>query len=60
MPAHIVRRSDCAGTFYLVDGERVKSLKTKTRRYAEAMLRQYLDGMYGLLPVPTMGVFYHT
>jgi integrase len=58
MPAHIIKRSDCGGTWYLVDGDLTKSLKTKTKRYAEAQLRQYQNGKYGLKPVPTVGEYY--
>ena len=41
MAAHIIKRADCGGTWYLVDGNLVKSLKTKAKRYAEVLLRQY-------------------
>jgi integrase len=58
MPAHIIKRADCGGTWYLVDGDLIKSLKTKTRRYAEALLRQHQDGKYGLKPVETVGEYY--
>jgi integrase len=58
MPAHLIKRDDCGGTFYIVDGSIVRSTKSKIRRYADAQLRQYLDGKFGLLPVPTVGTFY--
>ena len=58
MPAHIIRRKDCGGTFYLIDGELTKSLKTKTRRYAEVLLRGYLDGKHNLGQTPTVQQFY--
>jgi integrase len=58
MPAHLIKRADCGGTYYLVDGELTKSLKTKTKRYAEALLREYQDGKYRLAPVPTVGAYY--
>jgi integrase len=58
MPAYIIERADCGGTYYLVDGEHTKSLKTKTKRYAEALLRQYQDGKYNLKPVPTVKEFF--
>jgi integrase len=58
MPAHIIKRADCGGTWYLVDGDLIKSLKTKTKRYAEALLRQHQDGKYGLKPVETIGEYY--
>jgi integrase len=58
MPAHLIKRSHCGGTFYIVDGDYVRSTKSKVRRYAEAELRQYLDGKHGLMPVPTVKAFY--
>jgi hypothetical protein len=58
MPAHLIKRADCGGTYYLVDGDEIKSLKTKTKRYAEALLKQHLDGKYGLKPVETVGKYY--
>jgi integrase len=58
MPAHIIKRADCGGMYYLVDGDHIKSLKTKTKRYAEALLRQYQDGKYNLKPVPTVKEFF--
>lgn len=44
--------------WYLIDGFYNKSLKTKTKRYAEARLRQYLDGKYNLESVRTVQKFY--
>ena len=58
MAAHLIRRADCGGTFYLVDGELTRSLKTKVKRYAEALLRQYTDGKYNLHAAPTVGAYY--
>ena len=54
MAAHIVKhpKSDC---WFLADGFRKYSLKTKAKREAEALLRQYRDGKFGLVPVPTVG-----
>jgi len=58
MPPHLIKRHDCGGTYYIVDGDVTKSLRTKTKRYAELLLRQYQDGKYGLKPVPTVQEFY--
>jgi integrase len=48
------------GVWYLVDGYLFKSplAKTKTRREAQARLRQHNDGKYGLEPVSTVQKFY--
>jgi integrase len=57
MPAHL--KQNKFGIWYLVDGYLNKSLRTKTRREAEARLRQYRDGKYGLAPVSTVESFYN-
>jgi|GEM_PF-2817347 len=53
MPAHL--KQNKYGVYYLVDGFLNKSLKTKTKREAEARLRQYRDGKFGLDSIPTVG-----
>ncbi len=44
--------------FYLVDGALHKSLGTKVKRYAQALLDQYHAGKYGLGPKITVGEYY--
>ena len=56
MPAHL--KQNKFGVFYRVDGYLNKSLKTKTKRYAEARLRQYLDGRYNVGAIPTVQKYY--
>lgn len=58
MPAHLIKRKDCGDTYYLVDGELTRSLKTKVKRHAEALLQQYINGKYNLNAVPTVGAYY--
>ena len=56
MSAHLKRNK--FGYYCLVDGYRNYSLKTKMKREAEARLRQYREGKFGLTPVPTVQKFY--
>ena len=42
----------------MVDGFLNKSLKTKTKREAEARLKQYNEGKFNLKPVSTVESFY--
>ena len=56
MPAHI--KQNKYGVWYLVDGYRNYSLRTKTKREAAARLKQYNEGKFGLTPVSTDGKFY--
>ena len=56
MPAHL--KLNEFGYYYLVDGYLNKSLKTKTKRYAEAQLKQYNEGKFILRPLPTVGEYY--
>jgi integrase len=56
MAAHL--KQNKYGVYYLVDGYHNKSLKTKTKRYAEALLKQYLDGKYILESMPTVKKYY--
>lgn len=58
MPPHVKRRKDRDGSWYLIDGRIVKSLKTKVRRYAEARLDQYIRGKFSLGPKITVGEYY--
>src|SRR5262245_52702908 len=56
MPAHLKQNE--YGYFYLFDGFHRQSLRTKSKREAEARLRQYCRGKFGLTPVPTVGRYY--
>jgi integrase len=56
MPPHL--KQNKYGVWYLIDGFHNKSLKTKTKREAEARLRQYRDGKFGLEPIPTVKKYY--
>src|SRR5262249_3172889 len=56
MPAHL--KQNKYGVWYLVDGFLNKSHRTKTKREAEARLRQYRDGKFGLDPMPTVGAYF--
>ena len=58
MPAHIKRRKDRDGTFYLIDGRLTQSLKTKVKRFAEARLQEYNRGKFSLEPKITVGEYY--
>ena len=45
MPAHIIfKEGNGKNGYYLVDGYRVRSLKTKSKREAEAKLKEYTRG----------------
>jgi integrase len=57
MPAHVKSHAK-SGYYYLVDGFYSKSLKTKSKAEAEARLKQYCRGKFGLTPVPTVGKYY--
>jgi integrase len=57
MPAHIKQHGK-TGYWYLVDGYLTKSLKTKSKGEAQARLKQYGRGKFGLNPVPTVGEYY--
>src|SRR6266498_770965 len=59
MPAHVKPHSK-TGYYYLVDGFYSKSLKTKSKSEADARLRQYNRGKFGLTPMPTVGKYYET
>ena len=56
MPAHL--KQNKYGVWYLVDGYRNYSLRTKTKREAAARLKQYNEGKFGLTPVSAVGNFY--
>ena len=58
MPPHLKRRTDRGGVWYLVDGPTIKSLKTTTKRLAEARLDQYCKGVFGISPGPTVREYY--
>ena len=55
MPPHLKRRDF---TYYLVDGDLRKSLKTSKKGVAEYLLDQYVKGKYGMVPTPTVKQFY--
>jgi integrase len=55
MAAHLNKRGSI---FYLVDGAIRVSLKTSKKGLAEHRLEQYIRGVYGLAPTPTIGEFY--
>jgi len=59
MPPHIIKRKDRSSTWYLVDGQVNRSLKTKNRGVAEYLLRDYYRGKYGMnQAVVTVRQFY--
>jgi integrase len=58
MPAHIKKRADRGGIYYLVDGSKIKSLETTVKRLAQARLEQYIQGKYGLGPEITVGEYF--
>src|SRR5262245_35626738 len=59
MPAHLIWKDDNGKHgYYLADGYLVKSLKTKSKAHAEALLKQYIQGKYNLNPCPTVKEFY--
>ena len=58
MPAHLIKRKDCGDTYYLVDGEVTRSLKTKVKRHAEALLQQHNNGKYNLHAIPIVVAYY--
>jgi len=51
MPAHLRKRG---AYWYIIDGPYMKSCKTTRRGYAEAELRRYNEGHYGVGRVPTV------
>jgi len=57
MPAHLKQHCK-TGYWYLHDGYYAKSLKTKSKTEAQARLKQYTRGKFGLNPVPTVGDYY--
>ena len=57
MPAHVKKHS-LSGYYYLHDGYYGKSLKTKSKSEAEARLKPYNRGKFGLKPIPTVGEYY--
>jgi integrase len=55
MPAHIIWKEDNGKNgYYLADGYRVRSLKTKSKAHALALLKQYNQGRLSLEPCPTV------
>lgn len=58
MTAHIKQRKDRGSTWYLVDGSRIRSLKTKKKGLAQHRLEQYIRREFGLNPTPTVKEFY--
>ena len=55
MAAHLVKRDS---TYYLVDANLRKSLKTTKKGLAQHLLEQYIKGKYGLQPTPTVEDFF--
>src|SRR6185503_7130978 len=58
MPAHL--KQNKFGVWYLVDGYLCKSLKTKTKREADVRLKQYNQGKFSPIELPTVKEFYET
>ena len=58
MPPHIKQRKDRGSTYYLVDGDLIKSLKTAKKGLAQYLLEQYIKGKYGLGPMPTVQEYF--
>jgi integrase len=58
MPAHLIKRKDRGDIYYLVDGQKCESLKTKKKAIAEELLKRYIQGKYGLKPSLTVNEFY--
>ena len=57
MAAHIKFRKD-RGSWYIVDGDLIRSLKTDKKTVARYLRDEYIRGKYGLRPTPTVGEFY--
>lgn len=58
MAAHIKQRKDRGSTYYLIDGELIKSLETTKKGLAQHRLEEYIKGKYGLKPTPTVKEFF--
>jgi len=58
MPAHIKFRKE-RKSYYLIDGNLIKSLKTKKKGLAQHRLEQYIKGQYGLKPTPTVEEYFN-
>jgi hypothetical protein len=58
LPPHIKQRKDRGSTYYLIDGELIKSLETTKKGLAQYRLEQYIKGKYGLKPTPTVKEFF--
>ena len=56
MPAHLWKRKN--GIYYLVEGENAHSLKTRVYRHADALLRQYNEKKFNMVPLPTVAVYF--
>jgi hypothetical protein len=53
LAAHIKFRKD-RNSYYLVDGNLIRSLKTEKKGLAQHLLEQYIRGKFGLKPSPTV------
>jgi integrase len=60
MAAHIIKREDRGGTWYLAEGELYRSLKTKSKGEAEFKLREYVKGKWKPGKQITVGEYYET
>jgi integrase len=58
LPPHIKQRKDRGSTYYLIDGELIKSLKTTKKGLAQHRLEEYIKGQYGLKPTPTVKEYF--
>jgi integrase len=58
MPAHVKKRADRKGVYYLVDGKKISSLGTDKKGIAEQLLTRYIQGKLSLNPIPTVQAFY--
>jgi integrase len=58
MPAHLKKRSDRGGIFYLVDGDLMRSLETTKKGLAQYKLEEYIKDKHGQKPTPTVQEYY--
>jgi integrase len=58
MPAHLKKRSDRGGVYYLVDGDLMRSLETTKKGLAQYKLEEYIKDKHGQKPTPTVQEYF--
>ena len=58
MPAHLKKRNDRGGIYYLVDGALMRSLETTKKGLAQYKLEEYIKDKHGQKPTPTAKEYY--